>query len=332
MRAVVFDRHGDPAERLFLTELPLPDTPPGTVRLRLRARPVNPSDVLFVQGDYGRPASFTRVSGSAVSPVGFEGAGIVDQAGPGVLLEQGTRAAVAVTGTWQEYVTVPQDAVIPVPAGLPLDIACQFTVNPFTAHLLLADLGTEPGDTLLLTASTSSVSQMLIRLALDRGVRCVCLARDAQQASRLRNLGAEHVVSTDGPDDVVVHRVRDAAGTGGVAAALDAVGGRQGALALRCLRDGGRHIVYGFRPGHPLPLPPFDLVFRGVSVEGFWLPQHMERLSPPALREVTSTIARQLADHTLAAPVETHYDLADIHHAIAHHLRPGRSGKIVLTG
>ncbi|MFC9856314.1 MULTISPECIES: zinc-dependent alcohol dehydrogenase family protein [unclassified Streptomyces] len=331
MRAVVFEHHGNPAESLFLTEMPLPDTPPGTVRLRLLARPVNPSDFMFVEGDYGRPASFSQLGDSAVSPVGFEGAGIVDQVGPGVLLEPGTRVAVAVTGTWQEYVTVPQDTVIPVPDDLPLDIACQFTVNPFTAHLLLADLKTEPGDTLLLTASTSSVGRMLIRLALDRGIRCVCLARDAEQASRLWSLGAEHVVSADGRDDAVVHWVREAAGPGGVAAALDAVGGRQGAVALRCLRDGGRHIVYGFMSAYPLPLPSFDLVFRGVSVEGFWLPQHMARLSPPALRELTSTIAGQLTDHTLAAPVEAHYDLARIHDALAHHLQPGRTGKIVLT-
>ncbi|MFF5563787.1 zinc-dependent alcohol dehydrogenase family protein [Streptomyces sp. NPDC012623] len=332
MRALVFEHHGDPVESLLLTEMPLPDTPAGTVRLRLQARPVNPSDVMFVKGDYGRPAPFTRVGGSTVSPIGFEGAGVVDQAGPGVRLEPGARVAVAVTGTWQEYVTAPEDAVIPVPDDLPLDIACQFTVNPFTAHLLLADLAVEPGDAIVLTASTSSVSRMIIRLARDRGVRCVCLARDTEQASRLRDLGAEHVVSADGGDDAVVHRARDAAGTGGVAAALDAVGGRQGALALRCLRDGGRHIVYGSMSGHPLPLPSFDLIFRGVSVEGFWLPQHMERMSPPALHELTSTIARQLADHTLEAPVEAHYDLSRIHDALAHHLRPGRLGKIVLTG
>ncbi|MBB5936413.1 zinc-dependent alcohol dehydrogenase family protein [Streptomyces zagrosensis] len=332
MRALVFKRQGNPAENLFLTELPMLDTPPGTVRLRLRARPVNPSDIMFVEGDYGRQPSFTPAGAGAVSPVGFEGAGTVDQIGPGVSLPPGARVAVAATGTWQEYLTVPQETVIPVPDDLPLDITCQFTVNPFTAHLLLAHLDPAPGDTLILTAATSTVSQMLTRLASDRGARCVHLARDSEQAWRLQRLGAEHVVSTEERDDEVVRSIHDATGPNGALAALDAVGGRQGALAQRCLRDGGRHIVYGFMSGKPLPVLPFDLVFRRVSVEGFWLPHHMKRLSPLALRELTSHTIQQLGDHTLEAPVEAHYDLADIHQALAHHRRSGRTGKIVLTG
>ncbi|MDT9683112.1 zinc-dependent alcohol dehydrogenase family protein [Streptomyces sp. TRM76323] len=331
MRAVVFERHGDPAHTVFLTELPLPDTPPGTVRVRLLSRPINPSDVMFVEGEYGREAQFVPVEGRRpVSPAGFEGAGRVDRVGPGVSLEPGSLVAVAVTGTWQEYVTAPLDAVVPLPHDLPLDTACQFTVNPFTAHLLLADLRLEAGDALLLTAGTSTVGRMLMCLARRRGVRCICLARDSGQEARLKDLGVELTVSAE--DHAAVEKVRDLAGAPGVAAALDAVGGQQGALALTCVRDGGRHVVYGSLSGRPLPVPPALPLFHGISVEGFWLPRHLEKLDAPALRELTSTIARQLADHTLAAPVEAHYDLADVHRALAHHARPGRSGKIVLTG
>ncbi|MEE1928831.1 zinc-dependent alcohol dehydrogenase family protein [Streptomyces sp. TRM 70351] len=331
MRAVVFEHHGDPARTLFLTELPLPDTPSGTARVRLLSRPVNPSDVMFVKGEYGREARFVPVeSRGPVSPVGFEGAGYVDQVGPGVSLQPGSRVAVAVTGTWQEYVTAPLDAVVPLPHDLPLDAACQFTVNPFTAHLLLADLRLEAGDTLLLTAGTSTVGQMLMCLAHHRGIRCICLARDSEQATRLEKLGVELVVSAQ--DHAATDEVRNLAGSSGVAAALDAVGGQQGALALKCVRDGGRHVVYGSMTGRPFPVPTDAPLFHGVTIEGFWLPRHMEKLSARALRELTSTVTRQLVDHTLATPVEARYDLADVHRAYAHHARSGRSGKIVLTG
>ncbi|MFF5438901.1 zinc-dependent alcohol dehydrogenase family protein [Streptomyces achromogenes] len=331
MRAVVFERHGDPARALFLTELPLPETPPGTVRVRLLSRPINPSDVMFVEGEYGREARFVPVeSHGPLSPAGFEGAGRVDQVGPGVHLEPGSQVAVAVTGTWQEYVTASLDAVIPLPHDLPLDTACQFTVNPFTAHLLLTDLQLERGDTVLLTAGTSTVGQMLMCLARRQGIRCICLARNSGQETRLKNLGAELTVSAE--DHAVVDRVRGLAGASGVAAALDAVGGQQGALALKCVRDGGRLVVYGSMSGRPLPVPPRLPLFHSVSIGGFWLPRHLEKLSAEALRELTSTITHQLVDHALPTPVEAHYDLSNVHRALAHHARSGRSGKIVLTG
>ncbi|MEV4342366.1 hypothetical protein [Streptomyces sp. NPDC049590] len=85
-------------------------------------------------------------------------------------------------------------------------------------------------------------------------------------------------------------------------------------------------------PAAHFRFPPRLPLFHAVSIGGFWLPQHMEKLSAQALRELTSTVTRQLADHTLPTPVEAHYDLADVHRALAHHARSNRSGKIVLTG
>src|SRR5947209_13416626 len=54
MKAVLFDRFGEPAEVLAVRDVPLPEVGPGQVRVRMLASPVNPSDLMTVRGQYGR--------------------------------------------------------------------------------------------------------------------------------------------------------------------------------------------------------------------------------------------------------------------------------------
>src|SRR5262245_19935124 len=113
MKAVVFDRFGDPAEVLQVREVALPEPGPGQVRVRMRASPVNPSDLLVVRGEYGRLPTLPATPG-------FEGVGVVVAAGPGLLcrLRMGKRVAVlnGAGGNWQEAVVVPARQVVPVQA------------------------------------------------------------------------------------------------------------------------------------------------------------------------------------------------------------------------
>ncbi|MEV8129036.1 amino acid adenylation domain-containing protein [Streptomyces sp. NPDC085944] len=285
MRALVFARHGDPARVLRQARVAVPEPAAGEVRLRMAARPVNPSDLLFVQGRYGRRARFTTradagsgPSGDAtVAVAGFEGAGVVDALGPDTSgPPPGTRVAVAADGTWQEYVCVPPTALLRVTEALPLDAACQLTVNPFTARLLLDDLQLREGETLLLTAGASAVGRMTAWLAGRRGVRCLAAVRRAGPRPAVERSGALPLHARTGAE--LSATVRQATRERGVHAVLDAVGGSLGGSALRCVRPGGRFVSYGLLSGDPLPVPPEELIFRRVRVSGFWLPERLKRL------------------------------------------------------
>ena len=60
MQAVRFERTGEPEEVLYVEQVPIPEPGPGQVRVRLHARPMNPSDILFIRGQFGRsPAGST---------------------------------------------------------------------------------------------------------------------------------------------------------------------------------------------------------------------------------------------------------------------------------
>ena len=78
MKAVGFENFGGPSEVLRVQEVPTPEPGPGEVRVKMIASPVNPSDLLVVRGRYG-------VLPKLPSTPGFEGVGVVDKAGPGLM-------------------------------------------------------------------------------------------------------------------------------------------------------------------------------------------------------------------------------------------------------
>ncbi|MGW5603793.1 zinc-dependent alcohol dehydrogenase family protein [Streptomyces rochei] len=336
VRALAFQTYGDPSHVLRLTDLPRPEPGPGEVRVRLSARPVNPSDLLFVQGAYGRAARFTSrpddgaPDGGWAVP-GFEGAGTVHTLGHGTTGPvPGTRVTVSATGTWQEYVCVPGTSVIPVPRGVSTEAACQLTVNPFTAHLLMHDVALDPGDALLLTAGASAVSRMVIHLANERGVRCLPVVRHREQARALAGPGTQPLMADRA--EALTEAVREIGEHGRVGAVLDAVGGTLGAAALRCLRPAGQFVSYGMLSGHAVPVHPDDLVFRQVSMCGFWLPARMERLDGRELASLDEQVQEAVVRGLPGLEVAERLDLADFRSALEYTTRSGRGGKVVLTG
>src|SRR5579862_3875844 len=119
MKALVFDKFGEPSEVLQLQDVPVPEPGPGQVRVRMLVSPINPSDLLVVRGEYGRLPTLPATPG-------FEGVGIVDAAGPGLLrflrgLRPGRRVAVlnGAGGNWQEQVIVSARQAVPISGDLP---------------------------------------------------------------------------------------------------------------------------------------------------------------------------------------------------------------------
>ena len=175
MRAIVFDRFGEPGDVLKLREVPDPVPGPGEVRVRMIASPVNPSDLLVVKGRYG-------VLPKLPATPGFEGVGIVDQVGRGLLgkFAEGKRVTVinSAGGNWAEYAVIPAKQARPVAADIPDEQVATFFVNPATVIAMVSHVLRVPkGECLLQTAAGSELGKMVIRYCKEKGIRTINVVR-----------------------------------------------------------------------------------------------------------------------------------------------------------
>lgn len=325
MRTVRFTEFGEPAEVLTVEEVPTPEPGPGQVRVRMRVRPINPSDLFTIRGSYG---TLPRLPATP----GLEGAGVVDALGEGVTrLREGQQVVPLGVGTWQEYVVVDADSVLPLPPGLSDTQAAMLLVNPTTAWLLLEEeLRVQPGKWVLQNAANSAVGHFVIQISRRRGYRTINVVRRRDVVDALLAEGADHVICE--ADEDVDARVKEITGGKGVRHALDSVAGQSGSRLVQALAPGGTMIVFGAISREPLAIDPGQMLFRGTSVRGWWLSQWFRTASAEQRTKLFRTLIPLIADGTLHAPVAAEYDLADVAQAVAEAESGTRKGKILLVG
>jgi NADPH:quinone reductase-like Zn-dependent oxidoreductase len=325
MKALRFSEFGDPLEVLRLEEVDVPDPRPGEVRLRMAARPVNAADLLTIRGRYAWLPQLPATPGQ-------EGVGRIDAVGEGVSrLKVGQRVIpMSVSGTWQEMVLASASQLMPAPDEVPDAVAAQFLVHPLTAWLLLEQVPVPPGAWVLQTAAASALGRMLVQMARLKGLRTINVVRRREQVAELHALGADEVVDVSHED--LRNRVKAVTGGEGVAVAFEAVGGELGARALRTLAPGGTMIAYGIRSMEPLTVQGAHLVFRGVTVRGFWLSSWFQTSTAASRARVFGEVMSLLAQGLVDAAVEAQFEIPDFAAAIRRAEAPGRRGKVLLVG
>jgi NADPH2:quinone reductase len=326
MKAIVFDRFGDPAEVLLVRELPMPQPGPGEVRVRMTYSPINPSDLSVVSGQYGRLPALPATPG-------FEGVGVVEAAGEGLLgkLRLGRRVAVlnGKGGNWQEYVTVPAKQVVPVPRQVADEQAATFFVNPASAMAMVQHVLKVPrGAWLLQTAAGSALGRMVIRLARHLSFRTINVVRRREQVQELLHAGGDAVICSN--EDSIEEWVQKITGGQGVSYALDAVGGATAVAVVKSLAAGGRMLVYGTLSGEPLQLDPRSLMTGSRKIEGFWLSNWVSRQSLLTMMLLFRRINKLLLNGVLTSEVGAAFRIEDIQSAVLEAQKPGRHGKILL--
>jgi NADPH2:quinone reductase len=327
MRAAVQERFGEPGDVLAVKDVPTPDLGPGFVRVRMLASPVNPSDLMMVRGVYSYEPRLPATPG-------FEGVGVVEESGGGLIgwFQKGKRVAVASqnAGCWAEYVVIPAQHAVPIPASLSLEQAATAFVNPTTAYAMTRRvLNVLPHEWLLQTAAASVVGKMVIALGRHYGFQTINAVRRRDQVQELQDLGADHVVVTDEED--LAAAVMRVTGGAGVRCALDPVGGETGTGVAKCLGHGGRMLVYGSLSFQPTIFQPRDLITNGAKIESFALGRFMQKLSLVQKLGVIRAVNRLTESGVLRSPEGNKFPLDRIAEAVADAERPGRGGKTLLV-
>ena len=326
MRAIQAREAGGP-DVLELVDLPDPVPGAGEVLVRVAAAGVNFIDTYRRGGVY--PMPFPHV-------VGSEGAGEVVRVGDGVPdVAVGDRVAWSdAPSSYAELVVVPAGRLLPVPAGVDIEVAAALPLQGMTAHYLaVSTYPVQPGDDVLIHAAAGGVGLLLTQLVVARGGRVIGTVSTADKERLAREAGADVVIRYDELADITAELpplVKDATRGKGVAVVYDGVGKTTFDASLASLRPRGMLVLFGGSSGQ---VPPFDIqrlngggsLFLTRPTLGFYVATTEE------LRWRATELFEAVQAGTLNVRIGARFPLEQA--AEAHRALEGRqtTGKVILT-
>ncbi len=201
-------------------------------------------------------------------------------------------------GGWASYAVVPREAVLPVPAELSFDEACNLLGNYETAyHCLVARGRLQAGETVLIHGASGATGLAAVQLAKILGATVIATGRSEAKLAHVREQGADHVIQTAGEEGLRAMRDQVKALTGGrgVDVVYDGVGGDISVESLRCVAFGARFLVVGWaatpfvakgKGGRGAPnanvLPTNLIMMKGLDVLG--CPTAISTAHDPSIR------------------------------------------------
>jgi NADPH:quinone reductase-like Zn-dependent oxidoreductase len=298
-KAAVVRTPGGP-DSIEIIDVPVAEPGPGEVRVRIAAAAVNPVDLAVAGGVFHGMGLINQPDHTGL---GWDFAGTVSAAGPGVDLPAGTRVAGLVDGFDRDFGTYAEQLIVSaanlavVPGGLDLAAASTVPLNALTAAQILDLLGDAPadGNRLLVTGAAGAVGAYVASLAQDRGWQVTGLAR-AEDEDFVRSLGAGFTTQAEPGWDAVA----------------DGAVMQEKALAL--VRDGGAFV--GVQPSAKLPAE------RGIRVNAVMVHPDDPRLAGLLARTASGELPARV--HAVV-PLD---QVADAHRAVA---KGGLRGRYVLT-
>lgn len=338
-KRVIVTRPGGP-EVLQLREETLPEPGPGEVRVKILVAGVSYADLLMREGVHPETPRTTPFT------LGWDLVGVVDKPGAGVSrFSPGQRvAAVPITGAYAQFICLPQDELVLVPAGLePTEVLC-LVFNYVTAYQMLhRSARVRPGQRVLIHAAAGGIGTALLQLGSLAGLEMYGTASAASHG-RVSRLGATPI---DYKHVDVVEELRRLTGDG-VDAVFDGIGGSHLWQSFRCLRAGGKVVAYGLtstlREGQLARGRRYR--FRGLAIFGLlsavtrlhpagkrlliYSIQGLKRRRPDWYREDLTALLELLRQGKLQPIIAARLPLEEA--ARAHELlgRGGVTGKIVL--
>src|SRR5215472_14237867 len=166
MRAIRVQHTGGP-EVMELVEVAAPQAKGWEAVVKVSVAGVNSIDGQFRDGRLRTPLPFIP---------GQEGAGVVTAIGSQAkAVKVGDRVAWSgALGSYAEYVAVPEDHLVPVPASVTDQQAAAAMMHGLTAHYLVNDAyKLNPGETALVHAAAGGVGLLLVQMARDVGARVI---------------------------------------------------------------------------------------------------------------------------------------------------------------
>jgi len=198
LKAVVLYKTCSP-EELTISEVPVPESKPGWVLIKVKAFGVNRSELIM--REYEGNAPYIRLP----RILGIECAGLVaDESDTNFRKGQKVVALMggmgrSFDGSYAEYTLVPAKNVFTVETDLKWEELAAIPETYFTAYgSLFQSLQLIPSDILLVRGGTSAAGLAAIQLAKSIGVTILASTRKISKVEMLLEQGADNVLIEDG--------------------------------------------------------------------------------------------------------------------------------------
>src|SRR5580704_18011612 len=246
--AIRFHKAGGP-EVLAWEEVEVGKPGPGEARVRNTAVGLNYVDTYVRSGLYAT----TLPSG-----LGAEGAGVVEEVGPGVTdVKPGDRVAYGVgpIGAYSEARLMPADRLVVLPDGISDQQGAAMMLKGLTTQYLIRQIHkVAKGETILFHAAAGGVGLIACQWAHALGATVIGTVGSEEKAKLAQAHGCDYPIVTTRED--FVERVKEITGGEKVPVVYDSVGKDSFMKSLDCVRPRGLMVSFGQSSG---AIGPVDL-------------------------------------------------------------------------
>ena len=266
-RALVVEETADRRFARRIQSKSVSDLPTGEVLIRVRYSSLNYKDALSASGNKGVTRRYPHTPGIDAAGEVAESASRAFSVGDAVLVT-GYDLGMNTAGGFGEYIRVPADWVVPLPAGLTMKQSMILGTAGFTAGLCLLkfeQFGISPqSGEILVTGASGGVGSLAVALLARNGYHVIAASGKQTAHPLLNQLGAKTV---EGRETVTDHSGKPllAARFSGV---IDTVGGDILSFAIRSTRYGGVVTCCGNAASADLNLTVYPFILRGISLIG----------------------------------------------------------------
>lgn len=298
MKAAFYEQTGPAEQVLVVGEVPDPQPAPGEVRVRLQWSGLNPSDVKARSGARGPVMPFPRVIPHS------DGMGIIDAVGAGVdQARSGERVWLwnaawgRAFGTAAEWVCLPEQQAVPLPANVPDEVGACLGIPALTAlHAVLTDGGVE-GQRVLVAGGAGAVGHYAVQFSRLLGARqVIATVSSAAKAALAMAAGAD--VAINYRTESVVDRVSQETQGEGVDRVIEMDVAANAAIDMEVVRPNGQWVVYG-SGAKQFTLPFFPMISRNFGVR-FFIVYHLSAADRRrAVEALTDFLRRDMLQHNI---------------------------------
>lgn len=313
----------EPSE-LRVSEIAEPSTPPGALKVNVRAAGCNFFDILMVQGKYQVRPPFPFTPGAEV-------AGVVSEVGEGVEdFSVGDEVfGSAGLGGFAEYSIVSAGVAHRLPEGMSFEQGAAFPMVYPTSYAGLVFRGELlPGENLLVHAAAGGVGLAAVQIGKALGARVIATAGGVDKLEIARSNGADELIDYRKED--FVGRVKELTDGNGADVIYDSVGGDVFDKSLKCIAWNGRLVVVGFAGGTIPEVRANRILLKNIAVTGLHWGAYLTN-QPEKVPETFAALFALYREGKVDPVVFKTYALEDLATAL-HDLASRKTyGKLIIT-